>query len=83
MKLIYSSKCSSIQELLNDIHCIVIALCNKPVHIRIFAKWMGQPHLYGPNIPHNFFRPPAIASIGIALQNKCKGLFLKNLGGEI
>ena len=45
---------------------------------------MGQPHLYGPDMPQTFFVAfdlLAIASIGIALQNKCKGLFFKNMGG--
>ena len=35
-----------------------------------FAKWMGQPHLYAPDMPQIFFVAfdlLAIASIGIAL----------------
>ena len=45
---------------------------------------MGQPHLYAPDMPQIFFVAfdlLAIASIGIALQNKCFRLFFKNLGG--
>ena len=42
---------------------------------------MGHPHLDGPDIFFVAFDLLAIASIGIALQNKCFRLFLKNLGG--
>ena len=45
---------------------------------------MGHPHLDGPDMPQIFFVAfdlLAIASIGIALQNKCFRLFLKKSGG--
>ena len=68
--------CLLVQRFCNPQY-IVIALCNKPVHIRILLSgWVN--HTYIGLTYHRNFCVLAIASIGIALM---EGLFLKKILG--
>ena len=68
--------CLLVQRFCNPQY-IVIALCNKPVHIRILLSgWVN--HTYIGLTYHRNFCVLAIASIGIALM---EGLFLKKFWG--